>query len=64
MKTWEEYITEDIGTYEEKYRPVEVECPKCKNRLYKRIGILTTNSYPPRYEYMCLECGWTGYARK
>ncbi len=64
MKTWEEYINEDIyGEYGERYEPVEVECPKCKNRLYKRTDIVLT-SYPPQYQYECKECGWCGYARK
>lgn len=64
MKTWEEYINEDIyGEYVAKYEPVEVECPKCKNRLYKRTDIVLT-SYPPQYEYLCIDRGWSGYAMK
>lgn len=65
MKTWKEYINEDIiyGMYGERYEPVEVECPKCKNRLYKRTDIVLT-SYPPKHEYKCINCGWYGYARK
>lgn len=64
MKTWKEYINDDTyemlrGTYE----PVEVECPICKNRLYKRTNVvLATN--PPQYEYDCIDCGWSGYAMK
>lgn len=64
MKTWNEYLEEDTyGTYGERYEPVEVECPNCKNRLYKRTDIVLT-SYPPQYQYQCLACGWTGFARK
>ena len=60
MKTWEEYINEDI--YGERYTPVDVKCPKCKHRLY-RIDVILTG-YPPQYKYECIECGWVGYARK
>lgn len=64
MKTWEEYITEDIyGEYGEVYTKVDVACPYCRAPLYKRTDIVLT-SYPPQYQYQCKECGWTGYARK
>lgn len=65
MKTWNEYLEEDIyGMYGgTRYEPVEVECPNCKKRLYKRMDIILT-SYPPQYQYECFGCGWVGYARK
>ena len=64
MKTWEEYINEDIyGECGERYTPVDVKCPECGKHLYKRTDIVLT-SYPPQYQYECKECGWVGYARK
>ena len=64
MKTWDEYINEDIyGTWEERYVPVDVKCPKCGKPLYKRTDIILS-SYPPQYQYGCKECGWSGFARK
>ena len=39
---------------------VDVECPKCKKKLWKRLDIVLT-SFPCQYQYEC-ECGWVGYA--
>lgn len=42
------------------YTPLGVECPKCGKLIWRNNQIvLTTN--PPKYEYVCLECGWIGY---
>jgi len=64
MKTWEEYITEDIyGEHGEVYTKVDVACPYCGEPLYKRTDTILA-IYPPQYQYKCKECGWSGYARK
>lgn len=68
MKTWEEYINENIyneniyGEHGERYTPVNVKCPECGKPLYKRTDIVLA-SFPPQYVYRCIECGWSGYAR-
>ena len=39
---------------------VDVECPKCGKKIWRRNDIVLT-SYPAQYQYEC-ECGWIGYA--
>lgn len=39
----------------------DIDCPKCGKKLYVRTDVILA-SYPPKREYKCTECGWTGYA--
>lgn len=38
-----------------------IKCPKCGQPLYKNMTEVFT-SYPPQYEYRCLNCNWHDYA--
>ena len=55
---WEDYnpkpIVEEVGKY------VDVECPECGKKLWKRLDVVLT-SIPPQYRYECKGCGWVGY---
>ena len=42
------------------YTPIDVECPKCGKNIWRNNQIVLA-SIPPKYEYVCLECGWIGY---
>lgn len=39
---------------------VDVECPVCGRKLWRRNDIVLT-TYPPKYRYEC-DCGWWGSA--
>lgn len=39
---------------------VDVECPLCGKKVYRRNDIVLT-SYPAQYRYEC-DCGWSGSA--
>ena len=47
----------------EKYESTEIECPICGRFIYRRTDIIFT-TYPPKYQYECLQCGWTDYAQE
>jgi predicted RNA-binding Zn-ribbon protein involved in translation (DUF1610 family) len=38
---------------------VNVTCPKCGKKLWKRLDI-TLTSQPPQFVYECHNCGWQG----
>ena len=40
---------------------VNVECPKCGAKLFRRNDIVLT-SYPAQYQYECDKCNWVGYS--
>jgi len=60
---WDKYIQFRNDTIN---NPVEwmytkIECPICKNRIYRNeFQLLMTN--PPQHIYKCFECGWEGSA--
>ena len=54
---WEEYHPEP--EYRVKRIRVDVECPKCGNKIWKRLDKIYP-SYPPKYDYEC-DCGWVGF---
>lgn len=39
----------------------DIECPECGRNIYKRTDVVLS-CLPPKYEYKCLECGWSDYA--
>lgn len=59
---WEEFV----GSIDNRWMALglvktDIECPECGKPLYKRTDIVLS-SYPPKYEYKCLSCDWSGYA--
>ena len=60
---WEDYNKQMPQEYVFKERTqVNVECPKCGKKLWRRNDI-TLTTYPEQYKYEC-ECGWWGSAFK
>lgn len=60
--TWDEFIEKTnnaISITVINKEITDIECPKCKRKLYRRTDIVLT-TYPPRHQYEC-ECGWIGY---
>ena len=59
--TWEEHqkieLPEELFTHRVL---VDIDCPECGQKLYKRTDIVLT-SYPAQYQYEC-KCGWIGYS--
>jgi predicted RNA-binding Zn-ribbon protein involved in translation (DUF1610 family) len=60
---WDEFNKMTIiDTWEMEPRSqVNIECPKCGAKLFRRNDIVLT-SYPPKYQYECDKCNWVGYA--
>jgi len=54
---WEDYHPKPVLM--EARTQVDVECPVCGKKLWKRTDI-TLTSIPPQYRYEC-ECGWVGF---
>lgn len=40
---------------------VNIECPECGAKLFRRNDIILT-TYPPKYQYECDKCNWVGYS--
>lgn len=58
--TWEEFLLHKLPSSSLVYREkTDIECPKCKKYLWKRMDIVLTSN-PPQYQYEC-DCGWVGY---
>lgn len=60
--SWETYSKASPDMY--MYNPreqVNVACPKCGAKIYRRNDI-TLTTYPPQYRYECDACGWWGSA--
>ena len=59
---WEQYEKQmPIRSIEfEKRTQVDVECPKCGKKIWRRNDIVLTSN-PPQYRYEC-DCGWVGSA--
>lgn len=38
-----------------------IKCPKCGALLFKITDKVFT-SYPPKYQYVCDNCNWNGFA--
>ena len=57
---WEEFLQHKLPLNPIVTRvKTDIECPKCKRNLWKRMDIVLTSD-PPKYQYEC-ECGWVGY---
>lgn len=58
---WEDFSKQipvkDLGFPRER---VNVECPICGEKLWRRNDIILTSD-PPQYRYEC-DCGWVGHA--
>ena len=57
---WEEYQKQQRAIPPDKVL-VDVECPKCGMKIYRRTDVVLT-TYPPMHGYVCENCGWTGTA--
>lgn len=58
--TWEDFKQRELPTNVTISRiKVDVDCPRCKRKLWKRMDVVLTSN-PPKYQYEC-NCGWTGY---
>lgn len=55
---WADFNPEPIREVTEK--PTNIECPKCGERLIKRLDLILTSN-PPKYVYVCRYCNWGGY---
>lgn len=55
---WEDY--KPIPKKDVYEKQINVECPKCGSKIYKRLDIVLP-SYPPKYQYECHNCGWVGH---
>lgn len=58
---WEEFINSQNPWVVQGLQKTDIECPKCGENIYRRTDIVLS-SYPPKYEYKCLKCGWSDYA--
>lgn len=59
---WDEFNKMIFDTWEmESCSQVNIECPKCGAKLFRRNDMVLT-SYPPKYQYECDKCNWVGYA--
>ena len=57
---WEEFLQHKLPLNHVVTRvKTDIECPKCKRNLWKRMDIVLMSN-PPKYQYEC-ECGWVGY---
>ena len=56
---WEDYQNHEWILYESREK-TDIECPECGAPLWRRTDIGLTN-YPPKFQYECSECGWSGY---
>ena len=57
---WEQYEKLMPKKINEPMTQVDVKCPKCGKKIWRRNDIVLT-TYPAQYQYEC-ECGWIGYA--
>lgn len=58
---WEDFCHyQSLNTIDVEYEPTNIECPKCGELLKKYIRVVLA-SYPPKYRYDCLKCGWSDY---
>ena len=59
---WDEFNKMiSIDTWEETRSQVNIECPKCGAKLFRRNDIVLTSN-PPKYQYECDKCNWVGYS--
>ena len=56
--TLEEYREQMKITQHGKYTKIDVECPKCGERLYRDNSIVLT-TYPPQHRLECFNCKFT-----
>lgn len=57
---WEEFLQHQLPVNPSVFRvKTDIECPKCKRLLWKRLDVVLTSN-PPQYQYEC-DCGWVGY---
>ena len=61
--TWDKFVewrTQEMKSTDwGRYTKVGVECPQCKNWLFRdNTAILTSN--PPQHRYVCKNCDWVG----
>ena len=57
---WEEHCKHQTKV-EPSLQLTAIACPCCGKALYKRTDIVLT-CFPPKYEYLCRNCNWNGYA--
>lgn len=57
---WNDFIVDNFTLNSNEEQTI-IECPKCNCTLVKLTNQVYT-SYPPKYKYICKECGWIGYA--
>ena len=55
---WDNYHPEPVREILRKQ--VDVTCPKCEKRLWKRLDVVLTSN-PPKYVYECDNCGFRGF---
>ena len=57
---WSEFTDADIVYGSNGDVLTDIECPECNEKLYMSSIVLTI--YPPKYNYYCSVCGWSGNA--
>lgn len=60
---WEDFMNgiAELNTNNNFEEPTNIKCPKCGELIFKITNQVYT-TYPPKYRYICKECGWIGYA--
>lgn len=60
MITWEDFIAGNKNENSlEGYEKTDIACPKCGAAVWKNVEIVLA-SYPAKYSYICMKCGWSG----
>lgn len=64
----EEYITwEDFKPYNAEpfpqYVSTRILCPMCRKQILKNQNHMLASD-PPKYEYICINCGWNVITNK
>lgn len=56
--TWEEFKPYNAEPFPQ-YIPTHILCPMCRKPILKNQSYMLTSN-PPKYEYICINCGWKG----
>ena len=64
LTPWNDFVNNRFQVVVQQYDGYEltaIACPKCGKALYKDIRTVLA-TYPPKYSYCCMNCGWHGVA--
>lgn len=56
--TWEDFKPYNAEPFPQ-YVSTHILCPMCRKPILKNQNYMLTSN-PPKYEYICINCGWKG----